>query len=215
MREGAVEVNVYWDPGRACAVRPRYVSVKGDCCWLILVPGPCARGRMCCEACTRALRDNFAMHGACRFLDKEHLRRHVVSKGGCVVECRAAQLRVDRRHEELHWAYEAGRIVKTLMAFFLKWFAEERQARLELFIWDCISSRRNARKVPLCRRGLTVKNTPSTRRAAWAWACPGMPGHPNPRARVSEVPSALGLPPSPLPQSSLAPSAAVCCRSCG
>ena len=77
-----------------------------------------------------------------------------------MVECRAAQLRVDRRHEELHQAYEAGRIVKTLMAFFLKWFAEERQARLDLFIWDCISSRRNARKVPLCRRGLTVKKHP-------------------------------------------------------
>ena len=46
------------------------------------------------------------MHGACRLLDKEHIRRHVVSKGGCVVECRAAQLRVDRRHEELHQAYE-------------------------------------------------------------------------------------------------------------
>ena len=72
------------------------------------------------------------MHGACRLLDKEHIRRHVVSKGGCVVECRAAQLRADRRHEELHQAYEAGRIVKTLMAFFLKWLAEERQARLEL-----------------------------------------------------------------------------------
>jgi len=63
--------------------------------------------------------------------------------------------------------------------------------------------------------GLTGKNASGTRRAAWASACPGMPGHPNPRARVSEVPSALGLPPSPLPQSSLAPSAAVCCRSCG
>ena len=88
-----------------------------------------------------------------------------------------------------------------MMAFFLKWFAEERQARLELFIWDCISSRRNARKVPLFHRVLTVKmpDRPSTRRAAWAWACPGMPGHPNPRARVSEVPSALSLPPSPLP----------------
>ena len=45
-----------------------------------------------------------------------------------------------------------------MMAFFLKWLAEERQARLELFIWGCISSRRNARKVPLCHRGLTVKN---------------------------------------------------------
>ena len=44
----------------------------------------------------------------------------------------AAQLRVDRRHEALHRAYEAGRIVKTLMAFYLKWFAEERQARHEL-----------------------------------------------------------------------------------
>ena len=44
-----------------------------------------------------------------------------------MVECRAAQLRVDRRHEELHQAYEAGRIVKTLMAFFLKWLAEERR----------------------------------------------------------------------------------------
>ena len=28
--------------------------------------GPCARGRMCCEACTRALRDNFAMHAPLR-----------------------------------------------------------------------------------------------------------------------------------------------------
>ena len=89
------------------------------------------------------------MHGACMLPDKEHLRRHVISKGGYVVECRAAQLRVDRRHEELHQAYEAGRIVKTLMAFFLKWFAEERQARLELFIWDCIGLRRNAKKMPL------------------------------------------------------------------
>ena len=72
--------------------------------------------------------------------------------------CRAAQLRADRRHGTLHQAYEEGRIVETLMAFFLRWLAEERQARLELFIWGCISSRRNARKVPLCHRGLTVKN---------------------------------------------------------
>ena len=49
-----------------------------------------------------------------------------------MVECRAAQLRVDRRHEALHQANEAGWVQKTLMAFYLKWFAEERQARLEL-----------------------------------------------------------------------------------
>ena len=39
VREGAMEVYVCWDPGWACAVRLRYVSVKGFCCWLILVRG--------------------------------------------------------------------------------------------------------------------------------------------------------------------------------
>ena len=81
VREGAVEVHVCWDPGTACTFRLRYVTVKGVCCWLILVAGPCARSRMCCEACTRALRDNFAMH-ICILrpvqvvVITEHLRRH-------------------------------------------------------------------------------------------------------------------------------------------
>ena len=94
VREGAVEVYVCWDPGRACAVRLRYVSVKDVCCWLILVPGPCARGRMCCEACTRALRDNFAMHAPSQVVGiTEHLRRHhglMVSTGkgaSAVIPC--------------------------------------------------------------------------------------------------------------------------------
>ena len=39
VRESAMEVYVCWDLGRACAVRPRYVSVKCACCWLILVGG--------------------------------------------------------------------------------------------------------------------------------------------------------------------------------
>ena len=50
----------------------RHVSVKGDCCWLILVPGLSARGLMCCEACTRALRDNFAMRAVCRYFRSSH-----------------------------------------------------------------------------------------------------------------------------------------------
>ena len=33
--------------------------------------------------------------------------------------------------------------------------------------------------MPPCHWGLTGKNTPSTRRDAWAWACPGMPEHSN------------------------------------
>ena len=49
---------------------------------------------------------------------------------------RAAQLRVDRRHEALHQANEAGWVQKTLMAFYFKWFAEERQARLALSSFD-------------------------------------------------------------------------------
>ena len=89
-----MEVYVWWDPGRACAVRPRYVSVKGSSCRLILVAGPCARGRMCCEACTRALRDNFAMHAPSQVVGiTEHLRRHhglMVSTGkgaSAVIPC--------------------------------------------------------------------------------------------------------------------------------
>ena len=74
-----------------------------------------------------------------------------------MVECRAAQLRVDRRHEELHQAYEAGRIVKTLMAFFLKWLAEGRQVRLELFIWDRLKDRQAKRGTAL--RGVHPVNT--------------------------------------------------------
>ncbi len=50
---------------------------------------------------------------------------------------------------------------------------------------------------------------------AWACACSGVRGQSNTRACVSEVPSALDLPPSPLPRKSLEPPAAVCCRSCG
>ena len=59
---------------------------------------------------------------------------------------RAAQLRADQRHEALHQTYdaggegEAGGIVKTLMAFYLKWFAEERQARLELSSFEAESA---------------------------------------------------------------------------
>ena len=97
-----------------------------------------------------------------------------------MVECRAAQLRVDRRHEALYRAYEEGRVVKTLMTFFLKWLAEERQARLELFTWDCISAGRDARKVPLCHRGLTVKNARARgalRGRGRALARPGTPTH--------------------------------------
>ena len=60
----------------------------------------------------------------------EFTERQFQSRSG--PRSRAAQLRVDQRHEALHQAYEAGGIVKTLMAFYLKWFAEERQGRLEL-----------------------------------------------------------------------------------
>ena len=62
--------------------------------------------------------------------------------------------------------------------------------------------------------GASQEKTPRAR-GALRGRCPGMPEHSNPRARDSEVLSALGLPPSHLPQSSLAAPEAVYCRSCG
>lgn len=42
------------------------------------------------------------------------------------------QRRIDSRHEALHQAFEARRIKKNMLAFYLKWFSLQRQARLLL-----------------------------------------------------------------------------------